>query len=501
MIKKLWNEKPLALILFVGAFFRLMAVLFSKGYGMHDDHFLVIEAAKSWADGFDYNDWLPNRQIEHQVPSGHSFFYAGLHYFLFKFLKVVGLTDPQGIMYVVRLLHAVLSLSIIWCGYKITEKLTGMKQARMVGLLLSLFWFTPFLSVRNLIEYVCIAPLIYATWLVIKNRDSKKIIPYIWAGFWLGIAFSIRFQSIIFSGGFCLALLFSKKIKEAFITGIMFAIVGALIQGITDFYIWGAPFVEFKEYILYNIANSKQYFVAQWYMYFFLLIGILIPPISFALLFGYFKLWKRHLVLFLPSFIFLAFHCYFPNKQERFILPIVPFIIILGYIGWEEYYTKSAFWQKHQKLSKGFWVFFWIINTIPLCLTSVAYSKRNRVESMTYIAAKGDVTYVAIEDSNRDDFMMPPQFYMEKWGHVFFITSNFTAKNFAEEYQKSPVNYRPNYVVFFKEDNMAKRVNALKEYFPTLTYETTIEPSSLDKIMFWLNPMNSNQTSYIYKIK
>lgn len=501
VIKRLWDEKPLLLILFAGGFFRLLAVIFSKGYGMHDDHFLVIESAGSWANGFDYNDWLPNGRFTNPVPSGHSFFYSGLHYFLFKLLKFFGLNNPQGQMYVVRLLHALVSLIIIICGFKITAKIAGQKQARMVGLLLSIFWFMPFLSVRNLIEFVCIAPLIYATWIVVKNGEQNKISPYLWAGFWLGIAFSIRFQSIIFTGGFGLALLFTKRIKGAIIVGILFLIVGGAIQGITDYFIWGRPFAEFKEYILYNIANSKQYFVQQWYMYFLLILGILIPPISFFLFFGFLRKWKKDLLLFLPSFIFLLFHCYFPNKQERFILPIIPFIIILGYVGWDEFVNTSKFWQTRKRLLYYCWVFFWVLNIIPLCIVSVAYSKRNRVEAMTYIADKKDATLIAVEDTNRDDFTMPPLYYLQKWGHVFGITNIYPPSQFADEYYKLKPKDRPNYVVFMEEDNIEKRVATLKSYIPSLTYETTIEPSNIDKLMYWLNPMNNNQTSYIYKIK
>jgi hypothetical protein len=44
-------------ILFFALIFRLIAAIFSEGYGMHDDHFLIVEAASSWADGFDYNHW------------------------------------------------------------------------------------------------------------------------------------------------------------------------------------------------------------------------------------------------------------------------------------------------------------------------------------------------------------------------------------------------------------------------------------------------------------
>ena len=503
LFKRLWNEKPLQLTLFLGFLIRLLSVLFSKGYGMHDDHFLVIEASKSWADGFDYNYWLPGSNPDQaSTPSGHSFFYSGLHYFLFILLKAIGITAAQSQMYVIRLIHALLSLLIVLWGYKITEKIASKHQAKMVGILLALFWFAPFLSVRNLVECVCIVPLMYATWVVIKNKDETKLSPYIIAGIFLGLAFSIRFQTIMFTGGFGLALLFMKKIKEMLLVAIFFLLVASLVQGVTDFYIWGRPFVEFQEYVRYNIENAHAYIIQQWYMYLILILGILIPPISLFLFFGFLKSWKKQLLLFLPSFIFLVFHSYFPNKQERFILPIIPFIIILGYIGWYEFVATSFFWQNRKRLLKNFWIFFWIVNTIPLLVVSVAYTKKNRVEAMTYLANKGDVQFLLIEDSNRNDFIMPPLFYLQMWGHVAGITSINTPEiYYIEEYSKITPDRRPNYVVFMQEENIDKRVANLKKYLPTLTYEATIEPSFIDKLVHWLNPVNKNQVSYIYKIK
>ncbi|MGZ4047931.1 MAG: glycosyltransferase family 39 protein [Bacteroidia bacterium] len=498
-IKRMWNERPLLFILITGLFFRLFSVIFSKGYGMHDDHFLVIEASQSWVDGFDYNNWLP-KYGSAPSPSGHSFFYPGLHYFIFYFLKIIGITDAQSKMLIIRLLHALLSLATIYFGFKITEKAAGEKQAKMVGLLLALFWFMPFLSVRNLVEFVCIVPLMYATWIVIKNNGSKKIAPYVYAGILLGLAFSIRFQTIMFSGGFILTFLFTKKIKEAFITGISFLIVAVTVQGLTDYFIWGAPFVEFKEYVLYNIENARTYYVREWYMYLLVIMGILLPPVSFFLFFGFLRSWKKHLLLFLPSFIFLVFHSYFPNKQERFILPVIPFIIMLGYIGWDDFVNKSVFWNSHQKLLRGFWIFFWILNTIPLLIVSGAYSKRNRVEAMVYIAKQGDVTNIVIEDSNHNDYVMPPLFYLQKWARVCNVTKTNPITDFSVEYKEMDQIERPNYVVFMQENNIDQRVADFKKYFPTLTYKATIAPSFIDKLMYWLNPANKNQISYVYKI-
>lgn len=86
-IKNYYKEHPLRFALITGIVLRFIAVIFSKGFGMHDDHFLVIEVAQSWADGTDYNNWLPGSGSTQ--PSGHSFFYCGIHYLLFTLLQSV----------------------------------------------------------------------------------------------------------------------------------------------------------------------------------------------------------------------------------------------------------------------------------------------------------------------------------------------------------------------------------------------------------------------------
>lgn len=501
LLKRLWDERPLQLILWAGIFLRLLSVIFAKGYGMSDDHFLVIEPAQAWVDGYNYDTWYPDAAHPDAAPTGHSFFYPGLHYLLFILLKFIGINDPQWKMIIVRSLHALASMAIVYCGFKIAEKLAGKHTARMTGLLLSVFWFMPFLSVRNLVEFACIPPMMYATWLLIRDSENYNWKSISLAGLMMAFAFSIRFQAILFIVGLCLALFFNRKLKSSILLFISFAIPAALIQAVPDYIVFGKPFVEFLEYFRYNQENATAYFTNYWYMYLVLIGGLLIPPISLFLFFGFFRNWKKQLLLFLPAFIFLAFHSYFPNKQERFILPVIPFIIVLGYIGWEEFRSASLFWKNHNVLYRNIWIFFWIINIIPLSVVTISYSKRNRVESMIYLANKGDVTNIVIEDSNRDDILIPPQFYMKKFTKVFRITKVEPDSSFYSDfYLKTLKNSRPNYVVFMQRDHIVERVLRLKKYLPSLTYETTIEPSYIDWLLNKMNWHNKNQTSYIYRI-
>ena len=70
------------------------------------------------------------------------------------------------------------------------------------------------------------------------------------------------------------------------------------------------------------------------------------------------------------------------------MLPVLPFIVILGIIGWNTYLRYSQFWLKNKIILKIFWGWFWMLNTILLIILSLSYSKKTRVESMYYLSQK-----------------------------------------------------------------------------------------------------------------
>jgi hypothetical protein len=251
--------------------------------------------------------------------------------------------------------------------------------------------------------------------------------------------------------------------------------------------------------VQYNIDNATVYGVDVWHMYISIVLGLLIPPLSILLFVGYFKNWKKEPLLFWPTFFFFAFHTYFPNKQERFILPIVPFIIILGFIGGYQIITKYN-WE-FKKWFKNTVVLCVVLNLILLPILTLSYSKRNRVEAMCYIAKQKDCVRLIIEDSNLDEFTMPPQYYLQNWSSTFGITKTFTPDSMLSYYNRLIPTEKPNYVVFMQAERINERVDSLRKRFPTLKYQATIEPSFIDKTMHFLNPLNDNQTTYIYKIR
>jgi len=493
-IRYYWNNNPLFLIVIIASLIRLIAAIFSKGYGMQDDHFLVIEPAEGWVHDFDQNNWLNNNETS--VPSGHSFFYVGLHYLFFSFLDLISITDAQFKMFLIRLIHGIYSLSIVVLGFKIAKKIATIDIAKHVGLLLAVLWFLPWLSVHNMVEYVCVPPLMYATWLMIKHdsKPSLKIVAL--AAFVAGLAVGIRYQTIFFLFGFGLAFLLSRQYLSVVVFTLVSFVAFFITQG-SDIFIWGKPFAELGEYISYNLENSTSYFNRPFYMYLLTLAGMF-GTIGLFLLFGYFKNWRKHAFIFIPSFLFFAFHSYFPNKQERFIAPMIPFVIILGYMGWIEFKNKSKFWNKYNKLHKGLWVFFWITNTIMLLVISAAYTKKSRVETMTYLADQKDMTNYIWESTHKDSFVLPPRFYVERWDVYLGLTN----KNDLDSMLNTGLYIKPNYVVFVEDDMLEERKEKMKRTYTNIEHLKTVEAGYLDLILHKMNPNNNKFERYhIFKIE
>jgi Alg9-like mannosyltransferase family len=488
-IRIMWQEKPLLLIMIAAIIFRAIAVLCAKGYGMSDDHFLVLE----WAQG-----WLDGESIDRLHPAGHSLVYPGLHYLLLLGIKKLGLYVPELIMYIVRFLHAALSLLTVYFGYKLVLLRADKKIAAEAGLLLAILWVFPFMSVRNLIEMVCIPFLMLGAYFAITYEDSKKRPWALLVGVFLGMAFVFRYQTITFSAVMILIFVVRRDIRAAALAGAGFFISTFLIQGMTDLIAYGYPYASFKAYYLYNKANATNYVTLPWYTYIGTIAGVLIPPTSLLLMYGYFRTWKRWAIIFWPVLAFLVFHSAFPNKQERFILPVLPFVLLLGIVGWQEFVGKSPFWRSHQRLHSGLWKWFWAINCILLVVVSTTYSKRVRVETMRYLYNRGDVKALVLESSD-NGIPIPPLFYLGKRVPVYYLPLTRKIDSLRAEIVDSGVT--PNYIVMMNQKHIEERKERLKGLFPEMASEVEISPSFIDRLLHFLNPThNINQQCSVFSV-
>lgn len=489
--------RPLYWLTIIALVPRLVAAVFSGGYFAHDDHFLMVEAGQSWVDGHDYNYWLPWNQLGEPKPTGHIMLYPGFHYLLFLLCKWVGLTDPSLKMVLVRVLHALWSLIVVRTGYRIALRLSGPAVAWRAGLFLALFYFMPFLSVRNLVEMVSIPPLMLASWWLIRRLEGPSLRDLFIAGLFAGLAVDLRFQTLFFGCGAGLALLLQRNVRGAALFGLGMLVPFTLVNGIVDFIIWKQPFAEVTQYVRYNLAHSTTYFNQPWYNYLLVLAGIFIPPFSLAVVFGYFKR-PRPFPVWLAVFSFLFFHSVFPNKQERFILSIVPLVFVLGYTAWEEFRARSTWWQRHAGPWRGVLAWTWALNILLMVPLTLSFSKRERVDAMLMLRDR-EVTGLLIEDTAEDDPPMMPLFYLGQWGITQLILTDPDEDRKAFIEQVGPA-YRPNYVLFIGTVDLEQRVRLMEEVTGPLQLVGKAKPGLLDRTMYWLNPRNRNAVISIYAI-
>lgn len=467
---------------------------------MHDDHFHIIETSGSWADGYDQLGWLPDTKYTMGHPYGQSLFTPGMSLIIIKACKGVGISNPKIMMTFIRLCNTLFSILALVFSIKLIRLLNQEKESREIAWVIATLGVLPFLGVRSLVEVLCIPFLIISVYQILKiEKGELKENLILWTGFLLGVAFSIRFQSALFTFGVGLYLVLMKNWKGATLLTLGFAISTLIFQGLIDYMVFGYPFAEIQAYVEYNSSHANDYIMAEWWAYILVLMfcGFTITGIGWFI--GFFKVSRKYLLISLPILIFLAFHIYFPNRQERFILPIVPLFIILGMMGWHEIIKNKKGLVLLNKA--GIWMFF-IVN-IPVGLfLSTTYSKRSRVEAAYYLYENpvNKEYSIVIENSVGGKVPQSPWFYSQLWYYKEFLIGNDEDYKWANHIIPNDPNYpQVRFVFIYNEQNHEERLKRVKEFLPNLEFEKKIESGSIDNLLHFLNPRNNNFNCYIYR--
>lgn len=382
MIQKLTafgQRHPIFLILSAAFLLRLAVAFISDDHGLENERFLYLEMPNAWLDKVEYDDI---HAYSYNEPKGVSLFYVSLNYFWLAFLKFFGIDNQAVLVFLTRILHAFISMFVISFGYRITNILSDKKTALITAALLSFLWVMPYLSVHSIPAFASAPFLLYATLVIVrqninaKNNNTTNVhrSSYIIAGFFLGLAFSIRYQNILFVLGILLALMLLKNFKNSLLTLCGFIISICIVLVVPDMLVWGSPFAELQVFI----QNSMEYIqndvntFSPWYSYSIPLLAIiLVLPASLMLMWGFLCSCRNNILLFLPTALFLLYYCIFPNTNLAYISSILPLVIILGIIGWKEFKDKSVFWNKHVTLNRSMIWISSIINLLALVYISV----------------------------------------------------------------------------------------------------------------------------------
>jgi hypothetical protein len=489
-LQRAWEAHPVSAAVLLGGLLRLAAAFGSPGFAFHDDHFEVVEIAQGWLDGG--RDWLG------QTGSWRSLVYPGLHWLAFRILQGVGIDDPQAKMLVVRLLHAAWSLVGLIYGVRLAQAVGGPRGARWAGPLLACFWLAPFTAVRDLAEVVCQPPLLAGLWLAVREPGSRRPGDLFRAGLWFGLAFTFRFQTAILPVALGVVLLAQRRPGEMLALAGGTAVSAALLQGGSDWLGYGRPFSSVLAYVAFNSdpANIAHFPRGPWHQYLGTLAGLLVPPTSLLLLLGFLRTARTAPRVFWPTLAFLVLHSAYPGKQERFLLPVLPALLVLGSVGAASLPEAWAVLRRHPRVWRGLWGWFWAVNLSLLVLFTVNFPKRALVAPLSFLHGRGDVRALLVDKSQGGPPYVP-RFYLGRPVPVILLEPGTTPDQLEAALARGP---RPNYVVIEGDQDLELREARLRRLFPRLELLASFEPGLVDRLLRRMNPrFNVNLNARVYR--
>jgi hypothetical protein len=454
----------------------VLAAVFSGGYLASDDHHVVIGAADRIAS----SAGLP-------ATFERSALFPGVIAAIMSIGRHLGVDDPGTEMLLVRLVQALYSLLVVYFVYRLLERSMGRESAILGGLLAAAFYAMPVTAVHQLEESVCQVPLLAAFWWWQRAEDRHQP-PAVWgalAGAALGAALLLRLPLIGFVGAFVLLVLLRPRPvtvqdKLAFLGGLALVVV---LQGYSNAVVndqWGYSFAQRLGAMLHPqrlAVESGGYPSNPPWHYVLTLLAALIPPASILLLAAAVKGGRQIPLLGLATLAFLVSHSLIANKQERFLLPILPalFILIVAGLPWLAGRIGRAY--------RPMWWYFWIVNTALLVIVTFSVSKKDRVEPLLVVYRRHDATGVLVAQYNQTFGV--PEYYLGIPRPRLVVVER--GQNVEDSTRGLPINY----VIVYSDTPEADRVSLAAALHRDLTLLTVIQPSLTDRLAHAINPRHN----------
>lgn len=343
---------------------------------------------------------------------------------------------------------------------------------------------------------MCQVPLLAAYWWWQRGetggsiRDRASAIAGLASGAALGVALILRFPLIGLVAAFVvIALLQPRRIetKLAFLAGLLVVVV---LQGYSNALINHEWWYSFKARLGPMLHPQRMALESEGYPssppwhYVLTLLAALIPPASVLLLAAAAKggISRRYLLPGAGVLAFLLSHSLIANKQERFLLPILPilFVLVVAGLPW------LASWLR--RWYRAMWWYFWAVNGALLLVLTFSFSKKDRVAPLVYVYRRHDATGVLVAQYNQT--FTVPEYYLGQPRPVLVVSTERGVVDTA---------LKINYVVLYSDTPDSDRAALAEALGRPLTLLTVITPSLSDRIAHAINPRhNKARTAAIY---
>nr|MBN2277780.1 glycosyltransferase family 39 protein [candidate division Zixibacteria bacterium] len=495
------KNHPLLFCMMVAGILRLVAVGYSRGFMANDDHFETVQIAYDGLQrGLINEEGVIRWNAMKGTDVGRSPLYTMFNYSMMYVLKAIGVEQLDSMMYFIRLAHALLSMLMVYFGFKYVHCVTGSDTAALVtGLIIGGYFLMPYLAVRNLVEMVSgdlLVPCLFLAYVGVKENNGQYLVL---SGILGVLCWMIRFNTGLAVLPVPLAIWFmARNIRPAvyFCAGCVMMLVFAASLDIIYQGSFGRSTINIFNSFLHVTKNPPL--PHPFYTFAGLILGIFIPPFSLYFIFSLFrkKVILDNIIVFSAAASFFLIHSAIAHKEERFMIPIFPLIVILGVIGLHNWLGSGHCRPLNRRIFKISAGLALAINLILLPLFTLNYAHKGMVEPFVYLGHQKNINNILVDRTERKryiaisyaGFKRPRYFKIDSWPELTRIYENmFTAD-------------QPDYFVIFTDDSLADHLDSLSRYYGPVEAVFNSTPSLVDRILHLLNPKHNHlNESWVYR--
>lgn len=335
-----------AAALFTGAVARVWLARADDGVFWPDEIFQSLEPAHRLVYGYGLIAWEFLEGARHWTLPG---LVAGLLWAA----RVLGLSEPEGYLFVVRTAFAAVGVLTAAGVFFLARSAGAAAWPSAAGsALFSLLSMAVYFAPRAMGETVAACFVVFGLALGLPKAAGRGRLAA--AASLLAVAVFFRLQAGLFPVAF-LALLFArKKFREA---GFVFAVLlgWALLFGAVDRLTWGGWFHSAVAYLRFNLFEGRSSeFGRQPFFYYVRVLWTSVGPVALAWAVLGAIAWRRSGWLWGTAVLFVLVHSFVPHKEVRFLFPAVPLLCAASGVGVDEFGRRFG----ARALRLGLWLLF-----------------------------------------------------------------------------------------------------------------------------------------------
>lgn len=254
----------------------------------------------------------------------------------------LGIKSPYGQYRFVQISLGLIGLFLIlWGLHRYLRK----DELPWVLLTMGFYFAAPFALTRPMYESLSAPFVLWSALSLTRYRQTSALKEILISTLMISLAFALRPQTGIAALAIP-ALALVKKDGKGFTAAALLGLVLFILLGIPDWTLRGSWHYSLQAILFYNVEFGASYAQQPWFYYILLTIGLLWGPFWISKHFPatFKKYWDSQLIHWIFIFLILGLHSFFPQKWERFVIPVLPLLILI-LSDW-----IKEFWQAgHQK--------------------------------------------------------------------------------------------------------------------------------------------------------